>query len=130
MLARWLSNSEWYTGSEEPTNTIYSIDLILLNQKLHQHITDYLSHIRHIISSQLNRSVAESMSLFITDFSHSLDAIRSNLAQSLVIRQQNETVQLSLKNQLKQFIRTVHYIHEDTRLLRKDLRMFSSAEKP
>ena len=130
MLARWLSNNEWYSGSELSPHTIYSIDLKMLNQKLHQHFTDYFAHLRHIISSQLNRSVTESMSLFITDFSQSLDAIRSNLAQSLVARQQNETVQLSLKNQLKQFIRTVHHIHEDTRLLCEDIRVLSAAEKP
>jgi len=130
MLARWLSNSEWSTESKQSMHTIYSVDLKSLSLKLHQHITDYLNHIRHIISSQINTSITESMSIFITDFSYSLDAIHSNLAQSLIARQQNETVQLSLKNQLKQFIRTVHHIHEDTRLLRKDLRMLSSAEKP
>ena len=130
MFARWLSCSEWHIEKQLSTHTLYHIDLKSLNQKLHQHITDYLIHIRHIIHAQLNTGITESMSLFINDFSLNLDAIRSNLAQSLVARQQNETVQLSLKNQLKQFIRTVHHIHEDTRLLHKDLRMLSSAEKP
>ncbi|WP_299999139.1 dynamin family protein [uncultured Cedecea sp.] len=130
MLARWLNNSEGHTESKQPVQTLYCIDLKSLNQKLHQYITDYLVHVRHVISSQLNASVAESVSLLMADFSHSLDAIRSNLAQSLIARQQSETVQLSLQNQLKHFIRTVHHIHEDTRLLHKDLRMLSSAEKP
>jgi len=129
MLARWLSHSEWCAECSLSSQSVYVIDLVMLKQKLHQHITEYLAHIRHIVSTQLNSSVTESMALFITDFSHSLDAIRSNLAQSLVAREQNEAAQLLLQNQLKQFIRTVHYIHEDTRLLRKDLRMLSSAEK-
>lgn len=129
MVARWLSGNEWYSENGLSAQTIYHIDLKSLNQQLHQHITDYLAHICHIINSQINTSVTESLAQFITGFSHSLEAIGNNLGQSLVARQQSETVQLSLKNQFKQFIRTVHYIHQDTRLLRKDLRMLSSAEK-
>lgn len=130
MLARWLNYSEGDTDNQPSSDSVYIIDLKSLNKKLHQHITDYLAHVSHTISTQLNTSVTKSMALFITDFSQSLDAVRSNLEQSLTVRQQNEAVQLLLKNQLKQFIRAVHYIHEDTRLLREDLRMLSSAEKP
>lgn len=130
MLGRWLSHSEWQAESSPSSQDFYVIDLEIIKQKLHEHITEYLAQICHSISTQLNTSVTESMATFITDFSHSLDAIRSNLAQSLIARQQNEAEQLSLQNQLKQFIKTVQYIHEDTRLLRNDLRMLSSAEKP
>jgi hypothetical protein len=125
-----LNYSEWCSNNHLSSDSVYVINLKALNQKLHQHITDYLAHVSHTISTQLNTSVTKNMALFITDFSQSLDAVRSNLEQSLIARQQNEAVQLLLQHQLKQFIRAVHYIHEDTRLLREDLRMLSSAEKP
>lgn len=129
MFARWLNHVDWRAESGSSSQSRYVIDLEKLKQKLHEHITDYLAHIREVVSTQINTAVRDSMTVFIADFSHSLDSIRSNLVQSLVARQQNDAAQLSLKNQLKQFIRTVHYIHEDTRLLRNDLRMLSSAEK-
>lgn len=128
-VSRWLNSANWRWEGSSSSQHRYAIDLEKLKQKLHEHMTEYLAQINQAINAQINTSVTDSMAVFIADFSHSLDAIRSNLAQSFSARQQNEIAQLSLKNQLKQFIRTVHYLHEDTLLLRKDLHMLSLAEE-
>ena len=128
-FSRWLNYADWRTENSAPTQSRYMIDLENLKQKLHEHITAYLSNIRHVIDLHINTSVKQSMDTFIRDFSQSLDAIRSNLSQSLAARQKNETSQIPLQDQLKQLIKSVHYIYEDTSLLRRDIRMYSLAEK-
>ncbi|MBS0849862.1 dynamin family protein [Citrobacter sp. JGM124] len=129
MFSRWLNNIDWRPENDNSTQSRYLIDLNNLKQKLHEHITTYMDNIGYVIGLHIDASVTQSMDAFMRDFSHSLDGIRSNLSQSLIARQKNEMSQASLQVQLNQLIKKIHYIHEDTLLLRQDLRMHSLAEK-
>lgn len=129
-FSRWLNNIDRGIEHNSAKQNQYLIDLNSLKQKLHEHITMYMDNIRYVIGLHIEASVVQSMDTFIRDFSYSLAGVRSNLSQSLVVRHTNEVSQASLQEQLKQLIKQINYIHDDTLLLRQDLRMYSVVEEP
>ncbi|WP_395489732.1 clamp-binding protein CrfC [Cedecea davisae] len=129
VLARWLNGVDWGWEDYAATHSRYVIDLTRLQQKLHAHVSTILAQINQAITAQIDISVTAGMATFFADFSQALDAIRSNLQQSLAARQQNDTVLISLQSQLEQSVRTARYIHEDTRLLRDDIQTLFTAEQ-
>ncbi|AIR05064.1 hypothetical protein JT31_10685 [Cedecea neteri] len=129
VLARWLNSVDWGWEDYAATHSRYVIDLEKLQQKLHDHVATFLAQINQAITAQVDVSVTAGMATFFADYSRALDAIRSNLQQSLAAKQQNDTVLFSLQSQLEQSVRTARYIHEDTRLLRDDIQTLFSAEQ-
>ncbi|SQA98117.1 Uncharacterised protein [Cedecea neteri] len=129
VLARWLNSVDWGWEDYAATHSRYVIDLEKLQQKLHDHVSTFLSQINQAITAQVDISVTAGMATFFADFTGVLDAIHSNLRQSLSAKQQNDTVLFSLQNKLEQSVRTARYIHEDTRLLRDDIQTLFSAEQ-
>lgn len=125
-VARWLNNDNW--DDEVVTQSRYVIDLPDLQGKLSKHVSAFLGQLNKAVVAQVDISVVAGMATFFADFTQTLEAIHTNLQQSLVARQQNEDALITLERQLQQCVRTTRYIHEDTRLLRDDIQTLFAAE--
>ncbi|HEY3589897.1 MAG TPA: dynamin family protein [Buttiauxella sp.] len=128
-VARWLNSDEWGWEGYTVMQSRYVISLADVQQKLCQHVANFLLQLNQDMAAQIEISVTEGMTTFFADFSRALEAIRLNLQQSLVARQQNEDAVMALQQQLQQCARTTRYIHEDTRLLRDDIQTLFTVEQ-
>ena len=128
-VARWLNSDEWGWEGHTVMKSRYVISLPDVQHKLLQHVSSFLLQLNQNMAVQIENAVSEGMTAFFADFSLSLDAIRLNLQQSLLARQQNEDAVMALRKQLQQCVRTARYIHEDTRLLRDDIQTLFSVEQ-
>lgn len=127
-VARWLNSEDWGWEGYTSTQSRYVIALPELQQKLHLHVASFLTQLNKAIVAQVDISVVSGMTTFFADFTQRLEAIKTNLQQSLVARAQNEEALQTLERQLQQCVRTTRYIHEDTRLLRDDIQTLFAAE--
>ncbi|MGB7803841.1 dynamin family protein [Buttiauxella sp.] len=128
-VARWLNSDEWGWEGYTVMQSRYVISLPDVQHKLCEHVANFLLQLNQTMAAQIENAVSEGMSAFFVDFSQALDAIRLNLQQSLLARQQNEDAVMSLRHQLQQCVRTTRYIHEDTRLLRDDIQTLFTVEQ-
>ena len=128
-LARWLNSDAWGWEGYTDTQSRYVIALPDLQSKLRRHVASFLTHLNKAIVAQFDIAVMAGMTTFFADFSQRLEAIKTNLQQSLVARLQNEEALQTLQSQLQQCVRTTRYIHEDTRLLRDDIQALFAAEQ-
>jgi len=127
-VARWLNSDDWGWEDYTATQSRYVISLADLQQRLHTHVASFLAQLNKAIVAQVDISVMAGMATFFADFTQALEAIKTNLQQSLIARLQNEEALQTLQNQLQQCVRTTRYIHEDTRLLRDDIQTLFAAE--
>ncbi|NIY49565.1 clamp-binding protein CrfC [Cedecea colo] len=127
-VARWLNSDDWGWEGHTETQSRYVIALPDLQHRLHRHVASFLAQLNKAIVAQVDISVMAGMASFFADFTQALEAIKSNLQQSLVARLQNEEALQTLQNQLLQCVRTARYIHEDTRLLKDDIQTLFAAE--
>lgn len=128
-VARWLNSDEWGWEGYTVMQSRYVISLADVQQKLSQHVANFLLQLNQDMAAQIEISVTEGMTTFFADFSRALEAIRLSLQQSLVARQQNDDAVAALQLQLQQCVRTTRYIHEDTRLLRDDIQTLFTVEQ-
>ncbi|MEW7313269.1 dynamin family protein [Buttiauxella gaviniae] len=128
-VARWLNSDEWGWEGYTVMQSRYVISLPDVQNKLRQHVADFLLQLNQTMAAQIDISVSEGMAAFFAEFSQALEAIRLNLQQSLLARQQNEEAVTALRQQLQQCVRTTRYIHEDTRLLRDDIQTLFTVEQ-
>jgi replication fork clamp-binding protein CrfC len=129
-VSRWLNNPSWGWDDYVVTRTRYVIDVASLQQKLTQHVTHFCEQIRKALAAQVDVSVTAGMATFFAEFSLSLAGLQESLRDSLAIRQQNESSVQALRQQLRQCIKTAHWIQEDARLLRDDIQTLFAAEQP
>jgi replication fork clamp-binding protein CrfC len=127
-LARWLNSDDWGWEGYTDTQSRYVIALPELQSRLHRHVASFLAQLNKAVVAQVDISVMAGMATFFADFTQALEAIKTNLQQSLAARLQNEEAQQNLQRQLEQCVRTTRYIHEDTRLLRDDIQTLFAAE--
>lgn len=127
-VARWLNSDDWGWEGYTDTQSRYVIVLPDLQGKLHRHVASFLMQVNKAIVAQIDISVMAGMATFFADFTQRLEAIKTNLQQSLVARLQNEEALQTLQRQLQQCARTTRYIYEDTRLLRDDIQTLFAAE--
>ncbi len=127
-VARWLNSDDWGWEEHTQTQSRYVIVLSDLQRRLHMHVASFLAQLNKAIVAQIDISVMAGMASFFADFTQALEAIKSNLQQSLVARLQNEEALQMLQDQLLQCVRTTRYIHEDTRLLKDDIQTLFAAE--
>jgi len=128
-VARWLNSDDWGWEGYTVMQSRYVISLADVQSKLCQHVADFLLQLNQTMAAQIEIAVTEGMTAFFADFSQALEAIRLNLQQSLLARQQNEDAVTALHQQLQQCVRTTRYIHEDTRLLRDDIQTLFTVEQ-
>lgn len=128
-VARWLNSEDWGWEGYTVMQSRYVISIADVQRKLCQHVSDFLLQLDQNMAAQIEMSVTEGMAAFFVDFSQALEAIRLNLQQSLVVRQQNEEAVTALRQQLQQCVRITRYIHEDTRLLRDDIQTLFTVEQ-
>ena len=128
-VARWLNSADWGRDYHARLESRYVIDLVKLKNKFYEYIHAHMDSLWQMVKNGIDASMSGLMEMLIDDFSQAIDGLRANLEQSLAVKQQNEVTQKALDAQLKQCIRSVGYLREDSQLLRQDLQTLSVAEQ-
>ena len=127
-FARWLNQPNWGWNDYVEARTRYVIDITALHNTLIQHVSHFFQQIHKALDAQVDVSVTAGMATFFADFSLCLSGLQESLRESLVTRQQHESVVNRLSQQLQHSISATRWIHEDSRLLRDDIQTLFAAE--
>ncbi|HAT8005725.1 TPA: clamp-binding protein CrfC [Citrobacter koseri] len=127
-FARWLNQPNWGWNDYVEARTRYVIDIKALHNTLIQHVSHFFQQIHKALDAQVDVSVTAGMATFFADFSLCLSGLQESLRESLVTRQQHESVVNRLSQQLQHSISATRWIHEDSRLLRDDIQTLFAAE--
>jgi len=117
----WLNTSDWGWESYETTEGFYEVDITKVKSRIHDSIDKLFDELLETTSATINTPLESGVLQFFEQLRYTLENIRSDLAQSLLDKQENRDQQQALAHRLAALKQNVPAIQKDSEELRSDV---------